>query len=164
MIQIIDDYLPNHEFLQIKDEMLGEYFPWYLNLYQVHKHVDKTPQHVHIFYDNCLPNSNKLDLIYPLLTKLNFATLRRVKANLVMSQPEIVTGVEHVDYDRLKGKTSVYYLNSNNGGTLINGELVQSVANRMVIFDSNTLHSAVNCSDEPYRCVINFNYTEWDNE
>ena len=35
---------------------------------------------------------------------------------------------------------------------------VKSVANRMVIFDSNLEHQGVTCTDKKRRVVINFNY------
>jgi len=163
LIKIIDDFLPEVEFKTLQDEILGEHFPWYLNKYQVHPSVDSDPQHVHILYDECMPRSNLLHLVNPLLSKLDPATIRRIKVNLTLQQPEQTVGHPHVDYDRFSGKTAAYYLNTNNGGTLIDGELVQSVENRMVIFDSNIKHSAVSCSDAQYRCVLNINYTEWLN-
>ena len=39
-----------------------------------------------------------------------------------------------------------------------NGDKVESVANRVVIFDSKLQHQAVSCTDEKVRVVINFNY------
>ena len=55
--------------------------------------------------------------------------------------------------------TSILYINTNNGWTVIKGYgKVESVANRMVIFDSNLQHSGVTCTDKNRRVVINFNY------
>ena len=60
--------------------------------------------------------------------------------------------------------TAVFYVNTNNGYTIFeSGEKVSSVENRMVIFDSNILHTGTTCTDERVRCVLNFNYYEWKN-
>ena len=55
--------------------------------------------------------------------------------------------------------TAIYYLNTNNGFTKFeNGDKVNSVANRMVIFDSNLKHTGTSCTDAHARMLINFNY------
>ena len=56
-------------------------------------------------------------------------------------------------------KTSIYYVNTNNGWTHIKGHgKVKSVANRMVTFDSNQYHAGVTCTNEERRVVVNFNW------
>ncbi len=56
-------------------------------------------------------------------------------------------------------KTSIFYVNTNNGYTKFeDGTIVESVANRMVIFPANIKHTGTTCSDEKRRVVINFNY------
>ena len=55
--------------------------------------------------------------------------------------------------------TAIYYLNTNNGFTKFeNGDKVNSVANRIVIFDSNLKHTGTSCTDSYARLLINFNY------
>ena len=55
-------------------------------------------------------------------------------------------------------ETAIYYVNSNNGYTEVNDCKVESVANRMVFFPSNTKHRGVNATNVKARYVINFNY------
>ena len=55
-------------------------------------------------------------------------------------------------------KTSVYYLNTNNGYTLFEDGKVDSVENRMVTFNLNTKHSGTTATDTKRRVVLNFNY------
>ena len=57
-------------------------------------------------------------------------------------------------------KTAIFYINSNNGFTLFesDNQKVESIENRLVIFDSFERHSGTNCTDEKYRAVINFNF------
>ena len=52
-------------------------------------------------------------------------------------------------------------MNTCNGYTkLKKGGKVKSVANRMLIFDSDLEHAGFTCTDEQNRVVVNFNYTE----
>ena len=63
----------------------------------------------------------------------------------------------HIDFKDCK--TSIFYLNSNNGYTQFErGDKIISKENRVVVFDSNLKHCAVDCTDTKYRIVINFNY------
>ena len=65
----------------------------------------------------------------------------------------------HTDVDYDNSKTAVYYCNTNNGYTrLVDGTTINSIENRMLIFDSKTPHTGSTCTDTPFRTVINFNY------
>ena len=55
--------------------------------------------------------------------------------------------------------TAILYINTNNGYTKFKkGGKVKSVANRMLIFDSQLEHAGVTCTDALRRVVVNFNY------
>ena len=75
-----------------------------------------------------------------------------------MKTPEHVQSAFHRDVDNCI--TAIYYVNTNNGYTEFesNGMKVNSVENRLVIFDSNEKHRAVTATDTSRRSVINFNY------
>ena len=64
----------------------------------------------------------------------------------------------HHDYDDMK--TAVFYINTNNGYTEFeNGVRVNSVANRVCIFDSHLKHRGTTHSEgSNQRIVVNFNY------
>lgn len=84
----------------------------------------------------------------------------RIKANFGPKRNIFLENALHVDMvDTLPNQwTSVYYINSNNGYTYFeNGEKVSSVANRMVIFPVDTMHSGTTSTDD-HRLVINFNW------
>ena len=50
-------------------------------------------------------------------------------------------------------------MNTNNGYTKFEtGEKVESVANRLVTFPNNMMHTGTTCTDEQYRCVMNIDY------
>ena len=91
------------------------------------------------------------------LDKLEVKELIRIKPNLnVKTEVPIQTGY-HIDYP--DATTAVFYLDTNNGGTELNKTtFVESVANRIVIFDSNIQHTGVTCTDQKKRIVLNINY------
>ena len=100
---------------------------------------------------------------YPLLDacqeKLGVKKIIRIKANLNTRTVFHRKTGWHIDFPNIT--TSVYYINTNNGWTDIKGYgRVKSVANRMVIFDSNLLHCGNTCTDEKIRVMVNFNYEE----
>ena len=56
--------------------------------------------------------------------------------------------------------TAIYYLNSNNGSTVFkdSGDKVESVANRLIVFDGSIEHAGTSCTDDSRRVVLNINY------
>ncbi len=120
-------------------------------------------QLVHVFYDNHSPLGSSFEILHPILQKLQPAALIRIKANLVMCRDSIIESDMHTDI--IQGstddymKTSILYLNTCNGYTKFeNGDVVESVANRLVTFPQYLRHCGTTCTDKPLRSVINFNY------
>jgi membrane peptidoglycan carboxypeptidase len=67
-----------------------------------------------------------------------------------------------VDYDIQKTdkmKTSIFYINSNNGYTRFkNKKMIKSKENRLLSFNTDMEHTGSTCTDENVRIVINLNY------
>lgn len=164
-MEIIDEFLTPSEFGHIKQSMLGSFFPW-----TVSKIVDDTTnnhnrnvQMVHMFYDRHTPVDNSVELLYPVLQKLQPCALLKIKANFLVGVDNIIEHGFHNDVldadDRPYLKTSVLYMNTCNGYTLLeDGTKVESVANRLVTFPNSTKHTGTTTTDSEYRMVINFNY------
>ena len=98
---------------------------------------------------------------------LKIKRMWNVRANCTTVQDKHYQCKFHTDMPngRLRSQltTCVYYLNSNNGGTLFQDEentFVQSKFNRAVIFPASFMHSAVACTDAKLRFVLNMNYEE----
>lgn len=164
-ITIIDDFLPKTAFEKIQHTFIGNdcTFPWYYNRTKTYSDdiEDLTNfQFTHTFFDNNAEGSLYYrDLIFPFFVLLNPVSIIRVKANLTGRTPHQIHYGFHIDIPEAENKTAIYYVNSNNGKTLFaNGTEIDSVGNRMVIFDGSLLHSALSCTDQQVRCVINFNY------
>ena len=83
-------------------------------------------------------------------------TLIRAKAVLTPKTENPQNSGFHIDYPNMT--TATYYINDNNGYTEFrDGSRVESISNRMLIFDSNLEHAGVTCTDEKRRVLINFN-------
>ena len=85
-------------------------------------------------------------------------SLIRIKANLYPKTDKIIEHDFHADFD-FSHKSGLYSLNTNNGFTIMEDEeKIESVANRMIIFDASKLHKSTTCTDENFRANIVFNY------
>lgn len=164
IINVIDDFLPKYYFESLERNIMGSEFAWYFNQLATKGAPYTIPQFTHTFYDNRSPwngiGSDWYHLVEPLLAKLEVEKIYRVKANL---NPKTFfhrnTGY-HVDFEKDPPiKTAVYYIDTNNGFTKFKkGPKVKSVANRMVIFNSNLEHAGFTNTNKHRRVVINFNY------
>ena len=85
--------------------------------------------------------------------------IARVKLNCTTATHVPFVGGFHTDYTGgNKFTTYVFYLNTNNGGTKFEtGEFINSVENRLVVFDGMTPHSGVTATDTKGRFVLNMN-------
>ena len=166
--QVIDNFLSPHDHKRIEDLLTGVEFPWYLNDYN-YSDNELIPadsvynfQFTHGFYSlHRITSEFYNHVVYPFLIKIKPLAFIRIKANLNPVTSDTIKYGWHVDYENYKHKTAVYYVNTNNGKTIFkNGLEVESIANRLVVFDGNMKHTATSCTDKKTRCVINFNYVE----
>ena len=164
-MEVIDNFLPEDDFINLQSFLLGEYFPWYYNDYVLkippysssNANAYTNYQFIHLIYKDGV-KSPVYFCVEPFITKLKVKDLFRIKANLNPKTSNHKYGGYHFD-PYMKGKIGVYYVNDNNGWTQFNnGDRVDSIQNRMVIFDADLEHSSVTCTDKKRRLVINFNY------
>ena len=116
-------------------------------------------QFVHLVYDALTPKSPLFDMLVPIISKFDPLAIVKIKANMQPNADKIIEYPMHVDKNDFYGRTGIYYINTNNGYTLFeDGTKINSVANRYIEFDSNTLHTGTTCTDQQVRCLINFNF------
>tara|TARA_R100001082_G_scaffold91678_1_gene58292 strand:- start:80 stop:616 length:537 start_codon:yes stop_codon:yes gene_type:complete len=163
-MKILDNFLTDEAFKPIQDFFLGTEITWNFNKTITNREVGLNGyQFVHPFFTINQPYLNRptspfADRLKPIFLKLAPLSLLRVKANLRPYTPEVFLSDYHVDFE-LPCKTAIYYLNTNDGYTLFEeGTKVESVENRIVIFDSHMRHLGTSCTDEKSRVVLNINY------
>lgn len=160
-IKIIDNVLPPPILKELQAVLTAENFPWFL-ADGVNFVKDGHRQFFHLFYANKTIVSEFTEFLIPFEKYLKMAATVRIKANLTWKTSTIVEHGFHCDFD-IRCKTAIFYVNTNDGYTVFkSGEKVESVENRLVIFDSWNEHSGTTCTDKDYRIVINFNYFEED--
>ena len=157
-VQVLDNFLPSDQFNSLQSVLMGEGFPWFYNK-NILKEENDLFQFVHTLYDKRRGGGGPyLDLLEVCLQQLGVKDLYRIKANLNPRTESIRDTGYHIDIDIPSVTTSILYINTNNGCTKFSNGKVDSVANRMVIFDAQIQHMGTTCTDEKTRVVINFNY------
>ena len=160
MIKVIDEFLPNEEFILLHSLLMGDQFPWCFNPHQVGNSPTDTSDFFfsHTFFKEMQIHSMfYMDYILPFVKRMNIHALYGVRANLLVNTNSPVESLMH--NDQLVGETAIFYVNSNNGFTRFeDGKIVESVENRLVMFDSTIKHQAVSQTNVNRRVVINFNY------
>jgi len=160
-MNVIDNFLPDHTYERMESILLGPQFPWNFNIRTVYESDSGLEdfQFVHDFYAPISgPVSKYYSLIDPIIDLLGVKYLVRVKANLNTNTHTCFERQFHRDVD-LDCKTAVYYVNTNDGYTKFeDGTKIESVANRIAIFESGLKHCGTTCTNKKSRVVINLNY------
>ena len=157
-MKIIDNFLPEEEFKSIQSFMMGGQFNWHYSVGMVTKD-DGGYYMCHMFYQPDVGENSKHIIMWNnFMTKLEAKKCIRIKANLTFKTSEPNPTSYHSDYPDVK--TAIFYINTNNGYTEFeNGVRVNSVSNRVCIFDSNLNHRGVTHTEgDQQRIVVNFNY------
>lgn len=162
-MELYDNFIDPLELSVIQNSMLEGVMHWYYNtcvdFYNEGEDYLDNYQFIHNFYGNNTVNSDYIKLLYPIIDKIKPRSLIRVKANLSPRTENIIQHQYHTDFDYDGAKTSIFYVNTNNGYTLFkNGTKVESVENRLVTFNCKEEHTGTTCTNEKIRVVINFNY------
>jgi len=164
--QIFDNFLAEDDFAKLQDAILDPWFPWFYNDHTTYETVDQSTaniydlQFIHFFYRHHAPQG-RFEIVDPILQKIRPGAIIRIKANLNPITHERIIYEKHVDQSYLKCKTAVFYVNTNNGVTILDdGTEIASIANRLLVFDSDIWHTGTSCTDTKVRCVINFNFVE----
>ena len=160
-IEIIDDFLPHNEFCQLFDVIMNQFeWGWVDGIATLD---DGHFQLVHGMYINNVPTSKFFQILSPIYDREQIVSTFRIKANLTPRTAVPDKTDFHIDLgDFLGQKTAIFYLNTNNGYTEFeDGTIVESVANRICVFDGSERHRGVSCTDEKMRVVINLNYISY---
>ena len=173
MVEVIDNFLNESDFKStLEGIVFNPSFQWFLNRGISEKTITESNYNhfsfYHKFYDNQQHNENHehnigetnseyINLIKPMTEKLNMKALLRSKANLLYKTNKRVDHDDHVDMD-FSHKGALLNLNTNNGGTVIDGKSYKSVANQVLLFDASKPHHSFTQTDEELRFNMIVNY------
>lgn len=169
MIKVIEDFLPQSYFRELKDTIFGTNFPWTYNgattpgkdndVYFNHmgfirelNNKDNPKTSPFYFDSKCIPYfiedkyKFKIDLLY------------RINCTMVLKRPEVQANAFHTDYP-FPHYTGILYMNNCNGPTYFKDQEIEFKENRFVFFDGSILHAASYQSDAERRVNIVFNMT-----
>jgi len=159
--KIIDNFLEKENFQFLQKVLFSEDTPWF------YKDAFTIPRKntEHAFYNHCIyslkqPQSKLFDYMNVFIEKLKIVAIDEIRVNSMYVQKDHYESEWHIDRP-FKCKTGIFYLNTCNGYTLLktNSETkIDSLENRMLIFDSQIEHKGVSQTDTRRRMVINFNY------
>ena len=114
----------------------------------------------HMLYDKNMPVSPHYDKLFPLLGKLEANHLLRAKANLYPNSETLQEHQMHVDFD-YSHSGAILSLNTCDGYTkLKDGTKINSVANRVLLFDASEEHCSTTTTNVSARINININYIQ----
>tara|TARA_Y100000590_G_scaffold467219_1_gene645420 strand:+ start:1031 stop:1516 length:486 start_codon:yes stop_codon:yes gene_type:complete len=160
---IIKNNLLDDNCLNQLDELVGNpSFAWYLQEEQVEDANDGC-WFSHRIYDIDKPVSFSYVPIMEIFENyLKYVSLCRITVNLLLRQETSSMSVFHTDFqNNSKITTAIFYLNTNNGATEFeDGDRIDCVRNRLIMFPASTSHRANGQTDVSKRIVFNFNFIE----
>ena len=158
--EVIDNFLDKEYFDSLVAYFFNEQTTWNMITDFVEKDEiqNKLFFIVHGIYAGWQPRSTAFDKIFPLLQKLEANHFLRIKANLYPSSETLHEHTMHVDFD-YSHCTALFSLNTCDGYTkLKDGTQINSVANRILLFDASEEHCSTTTTDTFARVNININY------
>ena len=159
--KVIDNFLDKEYFDSLVKLFIGDEMPWYFQ-----KVVAKGVKEDHIFYMTHMiykgntPKSPFYDNLIPLLEKLEVRALLRIKANLYPNTHVLYEHPTHSDYN-FSHTGAILSLNTCDGYTKLKDDTkIDSIANRLLLFDSSEEHRSTTTTNVPARINININYIQ----
>ena len=156
---IIKDNLLDDVHLTQLDELIHSKCNWFLQKEQT-LGKDDGCWFQHIIYVEDMPTSALYEPVIKIFKNhLKYVSLCRITVNLLPRlQPPSISGF-HTDFEPRRITTAIFYLNTNNGATEIEGgDRIDCVRNRLIMFPANTSHRAIGQTDVTKRIVFNFNF------
>ena len=162
MISISDNYLEDKDLFALQNTLFSEGFPMYYIPKVAYENDNSLGCYymIHTMYE--YPKgwlSGHKELIQPLLDKLEVKSLVKIKINYYPRTDKLLLHGLHRDND-FECKSALLFVNSNDGYTYLKKKnmKVESVANRVLHFNSFFDHHSTTCTDQNLRCTINVNY------
>jgi len=155
-------FLNENDFKVFKSTIFSDKFPWFISGSDYKDDNNKMLSHVFYIYNS--PSSKYYNLLEPFFEKLEISSLVRAKLNLTSKKSKNFKSSFHKDIPRISCLTSIFYINTNDGGTEFeNGKFIKSEENKIVTFPSQLKHRVVrHKKGDDFRIVLNLNYYKFD--
>ena len=160
--EVIDNFLPQ-ELFERYSFLLGREMPMFYSDGVSSQSDDDEFYWYHSFFNQHQPSSQYYqDFTFPILAQINAKAIISSRANWFPRTHDIIEHGTHVD-SSFPHRNVVFYINTNNGFTRLHDEsggsvVVNSVANRALLFDGLIRHNSTTCSDQKVRCTMAVNY------
>ena len=168
--KVIDNFLDKKYFDSLVELFIekdgqdtSEQLPWF---YQREINTNHNVAKDNLFYMTSMlyegnqPTSPFYKDLFPILLKLDVVCLLRIKANLYPSTETLQEHAMHSDRD-YHHSGAILSLNTCDGYTKLgDGTKINSVANRILLFDASDEHCSTTTTNVPARFNININYIQ----
>ena len=159
--EVLENFLSEDDFTRIVNIVTSFSFPYF---YQNEIGYNNENEHLNCYFthrlkDNFLPNSEYHNLFDSVIKKLNISDslVYRIKVNCYPRTEKIIEHNPHIDY-KDSHLACILYINSNDGFTRIDKDVkIDSIANRLLLFDGSIPHNSTNCTNQKARFTANFN-------
>ena len=178
--KVIDNFLPSDEFTKLHDLILPQPSDYEKQLPQIewtynpeiispgrpkkmywYEERDKNWRLfylIHLIYNQTLVSPFSKKIISPIEKLLDYKTLIRMKINMFPNTEKLHEHGMHTDFT-YPHKAAIFSINTCDGYTkLEDGTKIDSVANRMLLFDASKLHCSTTTTNQTVRVNININY------
>jgi hypothetical protein len=164
--KIEENFLPEDLYKELKIFLCGNKINWFYR----EKETSDMDKNLTIgyfsfgWYNNWQPDHPLFfSQIVPILNKLNCKAPLQIRANLTFNRNITCSGSEwHIDYAYKNSFTAIIYFTTCNASTLLNINnkiiTVNSLENRLLLFNSPIEHKVVYGDDMNKRIVMNLNF------
>ena len=160
-MKVIDNFLSPKDFQTISDEILGASFHWRY-WHRVSDENDRpdncNSKFTHMAFED-MQITTAVEVLAPFIedARLDCKAMKRIIINSYPWTPTVYEHGVHEDY-MFKHKGALLNLTTCDGYTCIGNKKIQSVANRVILFDPSKPHYGTTTSNAQRRVIVNFNY------
>ena len=162
-MQVTENFLQEEYYEHINELITSNTFPWMFQNRVANITEDPEEDLNHYYFVHSLFYRNKIespfydDFLY-LFQSLNVQFLHRARVLMFVNQGEQYIHDRHVDHTT-NCNTALIYMNSNDGFTdFETGERVESVKNRLLLFDGSIPHSSSTPTNTKERLLLSVTY------
>jgi len=152
--KVIDNFLPSGYFKDIKNILMSNNFACIKD--------DKSDlSFYNVIYGADRPLSNFDDKLLEFKKELSLTSSIKIRADMYPRTPKFKRHFWVNEFD-VSHKGALFFINTNDGVTILetqNGKVeIDSVENRILIYDPTQLFAITTCTNQKVRVTLNFNY------